>query len=54
MTYYLLIAAAIWALYLLFWDEAGPRGGERWRIIGLGVLAVALGMADTKLESSRL
>ena len=45
MTYYLLIAAAIWALYLLFWDEAGPRGGERWRIIGLGALAVALGMA---------
>ena len=45
MTYYLLVAAAIWALYLLFWDEAGPRGGERWRIIGLGVFAVALGMA---------
>lgn len=45
MTYYLLIAAAIWALYLVFWDEAGPRGGERWRIVGLGVLAVALGMA---------
>ena len=45
MTYYLLIAAAIWALYLVFWDEAGPRGGERWRIIGLGALAVALGMA---------
>jgi hypothetical protein len=45
MTYYLLVAAAIWALYLLFWDEAGPRGGERWRIIGLGVVAVALGMA---------
>ena len=45
MTYYLLIAAAIWAVYLVFWDEAGPRGGERWRIIGLGVFAVALGMA---------
>ena len=45
MTYYLLVAAAIWALYLVFWDEAGPRGGERWRVIGLGVFAVALGMA---------
>ena len=45
MTYYLLIAAAIWALYLVFWDEAGPRGGERWRVVGLGVFAVVLGMA---------
>lgn len=45
MTYYLLVAAAIWALYLVFGDEAGPRGGERWRAIGLGAGAVILGMA---------
>jgi hypothetical protein len=45
MSYYLLIAAGIWAAYLVFWDEAGPRGSERYRAIGLGIAAVLLGMA---------
>ena len=45
MTYYLLVAAAIWAAYLVFWDDAGPKGSERSRAIGFGVAAVVLGMA---------
>jgi hypothetical protein len=45
MTYYLLVGAAIWGAYLVFGDEAGPRGSERYRAVGLGVAAVGLGMA---------
>ena len=51
MTYYLLIAAAIWAAYLVFGDEAGPKGRERYRVIALGVGAVALGMAVYAIQA---
>ena len=43
--YYLLVAAGLWTLYLVFWDEAGPRGAERYRALGWSALAVGLGIA---------
>lgn len=51
MSYYLLVAAAIWALYLVFWDDAGPKGVERYRTIGFGLGAVALGMAIYAIQA---
>jgi hypothetical protein len=45
MTYYLLVAAGIWVLYLVFGDAECPRGADRYRAIGFGLGAVALGMA---------
>ncbi|HEV8149070.1 MAG TPA: hypothetical protein VGP61_02695 [Gemmatimonadales bacterium] len=43
MSYYLLIAAGLWTLFLVFWDPEGPRGPARWRALGWSVLAVGLG-----------
>jgi len=51
MSYYLLVAAAIWALYLVFWDDAGPNGAERYRAIAFGLGAVALGLAIYAIQA---
>ena len=51
MSYYLLVAAAIWAAYLVFWDDAGPKGAERYRAIGFGLGAVLLGMAIYAIQA---
>ena len=40
---YLLIAAAIWGALWVFGTE-GPKGPDRWRSIGLAMVAVALGV----------
>lgn len=45
MSYYLLVAAGIWAAWLVVGDPQGPLGIERYRAIALGLTAVALGMA---------
>jgi len=42
--YYLLVAAAIWTLFLVFWDEQGPRGRARYHALGWSALAVAIGI----------
>jgi len=42
--YYLLVAAAIWTLFLVFWDEEGPRGRARYPALGWSALAVVLGI----------
>ena len=42
--YYLLVAAAIWTLFLVFWDEQGPRGPARYRALGWSALAVVIGI----------
>ena len=44
MTYYLLLAAGIWTLYLTFFDPERPRDLRPVRAIGLAALAVALGI----------
>lgn len=43
MSYYLLVAAGMWTLYLVFWDQEGPTGSVRWRALGWSAVAVALG-----------
>jgi len=42
--YYLLVAAGIWTLYLVFWDTQGPRGTARYHALGWSALAVTLGI----------
>src|SRR5688572_8091327 len=42
--YYLLVAAAIWTLFLVFWDEEKPRGRARYHALGWSALAVAIGI----------
>jgi hypothetical protein len=41
--YYLLVAAGLWTLYLVFGDPIGPKGAHRWRALGLSAGMVALG-----------
>jgi hypothetical protein len=45
MSYYLLVAGAIWAAWLVWGDESGPKGVERYRAIAFGAGAVTLGVA---------
>ncbi len=44
MTYYLLIAAGIWTLYLTFFDPERPRDLNAGRALGFAALAVLLGV----------
>lgn len=44
MTYYLLIAAAIWTLYLAFFDAERRNDLRPFRAIGLAAIAVVLGV----------
>ena len=43
MTYFLLIALGMWALYLAFWDTERPTGMNPWRAVGFSTLAVIVG-----------
>ena len=42
--YYLLVAAALWTLFLVFRDEEGPRGRARYHALGWSALAVVIGI----------
>jgi len=41
--YYLLVAAGVWALFLIFGDPAGPKGTDRWRALGASAAMVVIG-----------
>lgn len=50
MTYYLLVAAALWTLYLVFLDPARPAG-LRWPVeLALAFAAVLLGLAISAIQ----
>jgi hypothetical protein len=50
MTYYLLVAGAVWTLYLVFFDPERP-GGLSWpRELGLAFGAVLLGLAISAIQ----
>ncbi|HYC31973.1 MAG TPA: hypothetical protein VEB59_06755, partial [Gemmatimonadales bacterium] len=50
MTYYLLVAAGLWAVYLVRFDPERPSGG-RWPVeLGLALGAVLLGLAVAAIQ----
>ena len=51
MSYYLLVAGGIWALYLLYFDAAGPRGSERVRAFAYCIGAVILGLGVYAIQA---
>ena len=48
---YLLVAASIWTLFLVFGHPGGPRGAERWRALGWtgGAVTVGIGIYAIQL-----
>ncbi|MGH7536841.1 MAG: hypothetical protein ACREMG_14855, partial [Gemmatimonadales bacterium] len=50
MTYYLLVAAGIWTLYLVFLDPDRPTGLSRPLAVGLAFGAVVLGVAIAAIQ----
>ena len=50
MTYYLLVAAGIWTLYLVFLDPDRPAGLSRPLAVGLAFGAVVLGVAIAAIQ----
>src|SRR6185436_10789385 len=51
MSYYLLVAAGLWTLYLVFWDPDGPRGAGRWQALAWSAGAVALGLGIYAIQA---
>jgi hypothetical protein len=50
MTYYLLVAAALWTLYLVFLDPERPAMRSRALVLGLALGAVALGISVSAIQ----
>ena len=50
MTYYLLVAAALWTLYLVFFDPDRPANVKWPRELGLALGAVLLGLAIAAIQ----
>ncbi|HEX6808349.1 MAG TPA: hypothetical protein VF118_10205 [Gemmatimonadaceae bacterium] len=50
MSYFLLIALALWTLYLVFWDDARPRDTSPWIPLGATLAAVVIGIGITALQ----
>lgn len=50
MSYFLLIALALWTLYLTFSDDARPRDQSPWIPIGGALAAVVVGIGITSLQ----
>jgi len=50
MSYFLLIALALWTLFLVFWDDARPRDVSAWRPIAATAAAVVIGIGVASLQ----
>ncbi len=50
MSYFLLIALGLWALFLAFWDAERPADIKPWRALGFSLVAVLVGVGITALQ----
>ncbi|MEP7001501.1 MAG: hypothetical protein ABI969_13535, partial [bacterium] len=50
MSYFLLIALAMWAVYLAFWDDERSPASNGWLSLGLAALAVGVGVGIASLQ----
>jgi len=50
MTYYLLVAAGLWTVFLVFFDPERPAGRPRAALLGLALAAVLLGIAVAAIQ----
>lgn len=50
MSYFLLIALGLWALYLAFWDPQRAPGSNPWAALALAAVAVGVGLGITALQ----
>jgi hypothetical protein len=50
MSYFLLLALGLWALYLALWDTERPAAMEPWKPIAMAALAVVVGVGITSLQ----
>jgi hypothetical protein len=50
MSYFLLIALGLWALYLAFWDSERAADSNPWLALGFSAAAVAVGVGITALQ----
>ena len=50
MSYFLLIALALWTVYLTFWDDARPRDASPWFPLVATLAAVVVGIGITALQ----
>jgi hypothetical protein len=51
MTYYLLVAAALWTIYLVFSNPEWPVGRRRWLPLGAAAAAVGLGFLISAIQT---
>jgi hypothetical protein len=50
MTYYLLVAAGLWTVFLVFFDPDRPTGRPRAALLGFALAAVLLGIAVAAIQ----
>jgi hypothetical protein len=50
MTYYLLVAAGLWTVFLVFFDPERPAGRPRAALLGFALAAVLLGIAVATIQ----
>lgn len=50
MSYFLLIALGMWAMYLAFWDPERPATHNPWRALKWSAIAVFVGLGITALQ----
>ena len=48
--YYLLVAAGVWTLFLVFWDDERPTGKARYQALAWSAAAVALGIGIYSIQ----
>lgn len=49
--YYLLVAAGLWTLFLVFGGEGAPQGNDRWKALGWSAVVVVIGLGMYAIQA---